>query len=76
MGDFQEKRPDHLQTELGLSHMWPERVSNPQRWDDEQFRALKINHLATGATLQYLWCLMMNNDQTVYDVDSKSSTHL
>ena len=31
---------------------WPEQSSNPQRWDDERFRVLKIsglNHLATGA---------------------------
>ena len=47
-----EKPPDHPQAELGLSHMWPELGSNPQRWDDERFRALKIsglNHSATGA---------------------------
>ena len=47
MGDLREK--------LGLSHMWPElgsKGSNPQRWDDERFRVLKINnlnHSATGA---------------------------
>ena len=46
---------NHLTThkqKFGLSHMWPELGSNPQRWDDEQFRALKIsvlNHSATGA---------------------------
>ena len=52
-GDLREKPPDHPQAELGLSHMWPERGSNPQRWDDERFRALKIsrlNHSAMGAT--------------------------
>ena len=52
MGDPREKPPDHPQAELGLSHMWPELNSNPQRWDDEQFRALKIsgiNHSATVA---------------------------
>ena len=54
MGDPREKPPDHPHAELGLSHMWPKRGSNPQRWDDERFRALKIsdlNHLATGAAL-------------------------
>ena len=29
MGDPREKNPDHPQTELGLSHMWPELGSNP-----------------------------------------------
>ena len=51
-GDPQEKPRDHPQAELGLSHMWPELGWNPQQWDDEQFRALKIsrlNHPATGA---------------------------
>ena len=51
MEDLREKTPDHPQT-LGLSHTWPEWGTNPQRWDDEQFRALKIsglNHSATGA---------------------------
>ena len=53
-GDPQAKTPDHTQAELGLSHMWPAWGSNPQRWDDERFRALKIsslNHSATGATI-------------------------
>ena len=54
--EIPEKKPsDHLQTELGLSHMWPELGSNPQRWDDERFRVLKINYLnqsATGDTLK------------------------
>ena len=31
-----EKTPDHLQADLGLSHMWPELGWNPQRWDDEE----------------------------------------
>ena len=56
MGDPQEKSPDHPQAELGLSHMWPELGSNPQRWDVEWFRALKIsiiNHSATGAAYLY-----------------------
>ena len=51
-GDSREKPPDNPQAELGLSHMWPERGSNPQQWDDKRFRALKIsglNHSATGA---------------------------
>ena len=42
-GDPREKPPDHPQAELG---------SNPERWNDERFRALKIsglNHSATGA---------------------------
>ena len=41
-GDPREKTPDHPQAELGLSHMWSELGSNPQRWD-ELFWALKIN---------------------------------
>ena len=44
-GDPREKPPDH-------PHIWPELGSNPQRWDDQRFRALKIsglNHSATGA---------------------------
>ena len=36
-GDPREETPDHPQAELGLSHMWPELGSNPQRWDDERF---------------------------------------
>ena len=51
-GDPREKPPEHPQAELGLSHMWPELGSNPQRWDDERFRSLKVsglNHSATGA---------------------------
>ena len=37
----EKKTPD--QTELGLSQMWPELGSNPQQWDDQWFRALKIS---------------------------------
>ena len=51
-GDPRENPPDHLQAELGLSHMWPELCSNSQRWDDERFRSLNVsglNHPATGA---------------------------
>ena len=51
-GDPREKPPDHLQEQLGLSHMWPEHGSNQQWWDDERFRALNfsgLNHSATGA---------------------------
>ena len=51
-GDPREKPPDHPQAELGLSHMWPELGSNPQRWDGERFRSIKVsglNHSATGA---------------------------
>ena len=52
MGDPSEKPTDHPQAELGLPHMRPELGSNPQRWDDEQLRALKIsdlNHSAMAA---------------------------
>ena len=51
-GNSLEKPPDHPQAELGLSHMWPKLGSNPQWWDDEWFRVLKIsilNHSAMGA---------------------------
>ena len=41
----EKKTLDHLQAELGLSHMLPELGSNPQQWDDERFRALKISGL-------------------------------
>ena len=47
-----ETPPDHPQAELGLSDMWPELGSNPQRWEDDRFRALEVsglNHSATGA---------------------------
>ena len=50
MGDPEWKTPDHLQAELGLSYMWPEQGSNPQRWDDERFRALKIS---MGAAISF-----------------------
>ena len=46
------RSPDHLQAEVGLSHMWPELGSNQQRWDENQFRVLKIsvlNQSSTGA---------------------------
>ena len=46
------------QAELGLSHMWPELGSNPQWWDGEWLKALKIsdlNHSATGAAWVYLF---------------------
>ena len=52
-GDPWETPPDHPQADHGLSYMWPERGSNPQWWNDERFRALKIsglNHSATGVT--------------------------
>ena len=54
MGDPREKPPDHPQVELCLSRMWPELDLNPQRWDEERFRALKIsilNHSAMRAAL-------------------------
>ena len=50
MGDPREKTPDHLQAELGLSHMWPELGANPQRWDDDLFRGLKISVLNHSVT--------------------------
>ena len=43
--------------ELGLSHMWLKLSSNPQRWEDKQFRALKIsgfNHSATGSAFSVI----------------------
>ena len=39
MGDPWEKPPVHPRAELGLSNMWPDLGSNPQRWDDEPFTA-------------------------------------
>ena len=52
MGDPREKKThDHLQAEIGLSHIWPKLGSKSERWDDKRFRALKIsnlNHSATG----------------------------
>ena len=42
-----EKPPDHPHAELGLSHLWPELGSNPQRWDDDRFRTLTISVLTT-----------------------------
>ena len=54
-GDPRKKNPGHPQAELGLSQVTrPERGSNPQWWDDERFRVLKIsglNHSATGVTM-------------------------
>ena len=66
-GESWEKPPDHPQAEVGLSHMWPELGFNPQWWNYEPFRALKIsglNHSATMATIgQRMWmqkqCLLM-----------------
>ena len=55
--DNREKPPDHPQAELGFSNLWPQLGSNPQRWDDEQFRALNIsdfNHSAMGVSEQSL----------------------
>ena len=52
-GAPQEKQPDHLQAELSLFHMRPKLGSNPQQWDDERLRALKIsilNHSAMWAS--------------------------
>ena len=42
---LEQKTPDHPQVELGLSHMCSELGSNPQLWDDKQFRVLKISIL-------------------------------
>ena len=66
MGDPREKTPDHPQAELGLSQVIWARL-NPQQWDDEQFRALKIsrlNHLA------YKWKCM--NSFTILKIENKS----
>ena len=49
-GNPWENTPDHTQAELGLYYMWPELGSNPQRWDDKWFRALKISGLNHSAT--------------------------
>ena len=39
----------------GLSHIWPKLGSNPQWWDDEQFRVLKTGvHSVMGAAIFYL----------------------
>ena len=38
--------------------MWPKLGLNPQRWEDEQFRVLKIsalNHSNTGAAWKHSW---------------------
>ena len=63
--DPQETTPDHPLAELGLSYMWPERGSNPQRWDNERFRALKISglsHSATGAAPVFYLLLWRDNN--------------
>ena len=39
-GDIREKTPNHLQAE-------PKLGSNPQWWDNERFRALKMGALTT-----------------------------
>ena len=49
-GDPREKPPDHPQAELVLSHIWLELGSNPQRWDDERIRTLKISGINHSAT--------------------------
>ena len=57
-----EKPPEHPQAELGLSQMWPKVGSNPQRWDGERFRALKIsvhNLSDTGAAWIFLISAIM-----------------
>ena len=38
---------NHLQAELGLSHMWPELGLNPQWWDNERFSDLDRYRLAS-----------------------------
>ena len=43
-GDPREKPPDHQQAELGLSDMWPELGSNPQRWDSKLTSPLPLDH--------------------------------
>ena len=51
-GDAWEKTPDPRKQNLACL-TWPELGLNPQWWDDERFRALKIsilNHLGAGGT--------------------------
>ena len=49
IGDPWEKPPDHLQAELGQSHMWSEQGSNSEWWDNKQFRVLYISSLNHSA---------------------------
>ena len=51
------------QAELGLSHLWPERGSNPQQWDDGRLRAL--NHSVTRAAQEAL--LRFGKNQWPFD---------
>ena len=55
LGGGKTEDPDLQQAELGLSHMWLELGSNPQWWDDERFRVLKISglHHSTRKSLVY-----------------------
>ena len=52
-GDPWEKTLDHMQAELGLSHMWPELGSNPQRWDDERFY-LRRNKISSWESITFI----------------------
>ena len=49
--------------------MWPELGSNPEQWDDEQLRALKIsvlNHSAMGAAMKRSpWTAIIKDYNTV-----------
>ena len=56
---------NHLQAELGLSYMRPELGWNPQQWDDEWFRELKISILTTqprGAATYARKCISDGSD--------------
>ena len=51
---WKQEIPEKKHLTTHKQNIWPDLGSNPQRWDDEWFRALKIcdlNHLATGAGL-------------------------
>ena len=66
-GDRREKQSDFPQAELGLSHMWSQLGSNPERWDNKRFRALKIsvlNHSAMRPHLGFLCHLRNIIEQT------------
>ena len=60
MGHPEEKQPDHLQTELGWSRMWPELGSHPQRWGDE-WECWRLAALTTWP--QGLPCAKINPSQ-------------
>ena len=76
MGDPWENIPDHLQAELGWSCIWPELGSNPQQWDDKQFRVLKIsdhNHSAMEAAWTAHATLTLSHDYRIRPVIGQDS---